>query len=277
MKKFQLWQAPLLSFFSTEFYRDLGQNWKGLGFLYLFIIALISGVSQAIPEYLSTKNQVDNGIIGVLIEQFPTISINDGKLSLVGEVPYYISDPDSGQSIICFDTGAQSNASPRDNNCLVLVTAEGLSIDSGTEDIQRISFKGMDHFEMNKTELAKYMAVAPVLLGVFRFLTASSLTTISSILAALTYSLVGLLICKMINIPLAYAGILRISSIALGTAIILDTIVKVTDVHIPFWYTGLWTLAIPAAYVMFGVGANLRQASFEPVHLENEGPAEKIE
>lgn len=46
-QKYSLWQAVRLSFISKDFYRDVAENWKGLGLSFLLISCPVAALTTA--------------------------------------------------------------------------------------------------------------------------------------------------------------------------------------------------------------------------------------
>ncbi len=44
MRKYTIFHPYVMSFFSKDLYRDVGQNWRGIGAFYLLVLLIISWV-----------------------------------------------------------------------------------------------------------------------------------------------------------------------------------------------------------------------------------------
>ncbi len=131
MHRYSFFKALFLSFFSKDFYCDVLQNRKGLGFSYLFFINLI--VSLVIIIFFTVKvNSFDsknfsNDVVNKMfadaeltfeenlsrildvISQIPRITFENGELSTNKQEPYAINDPVTGNGIVIFDTTGYYN------------------------------------------------------------------------------------------------------------------------------------------------------------------------
>ena len=100
------WQAIFRSFYSADLYREVVSEWRGSGFLYLFLLLSLVVVFQAVKiqhvhaPYAQKRTDA-------LIDQLPDITINNGKLSIDKPCPYVMQDTVSGDKHafeIVFDT-----------------------------------------------------------------------------------------------------------------------------------------------------------------------------
>ena len=60
MRKYRVWQAPVWSLFSTEFYRYVAVNWRVTGLLYLFVLLIVQGLMYAALSISNTFVYADS-------------------------------------------------------------------------------------------------------------------------------------------------------------------------------------------------------------------------
>ena len=120
MKKYSIIHAPVMSFFSMDFYRDVGLNWKGVGFGYLFLLLAVFWVPKIIRIQWMASDFVEYEAPDV-VGQVPEITIADGEVSIKEPQPYYITMPDSNKAIAIIDTTG-SIVSLEDSNAFCLLT-----------------------------------------------------------------------------------------------------------------------------------------------------------
>ncbi|MCI0404254.1 MAG: hypothetical protein L0212_12175, partial [Acidobacteria bacterium] len=51
MRKYSILQPLLLSFYSKDLYQDVGQHWRGTGFLYLFLLLALAWIPIALKVH----------------------------------------------------------------------------------------------------------------------------------------------------------------------------------------------------------------------------------
>ena len=71
---------------------------------------------------------------------------------------------------------------------------------------------------------------------------------------AFIYGLIGLIFVKISHAPLDYMGLVRLAFIAITPVLLLDTVLTLVKVHIPFWWLICFLIAM--GYLYFGVRAN---------------------
>ncbi|MDI9819282.1 MULTISPECIES: DUF1189 family protein [unclassified Legionella] len=95
-------QALFLSFFSRRLYVDVGKRWKGFGFRYLLLVLLLGCIPFSL-QILSELNRFFDEQIIQPLERFPTIYIQNGKVSFDKPMPYEVKN-DAGQVVFIIDT-----------------------------------------------------------------------------------------------------------------------------------------------------------------------------
>src|SRR5581483_7280114 len=94
---------PYMSFYSPAFYKDVAQNWTGLGLLYLLILYLIDwvllGALVMFPFSALLSKEPSK-----YITQLPTLTFNDHLLSIDKPMPFEIKDPVGGTVAAIIDT-----------------------------------------------------------------------------------------------------------------------------------------------------------------------------
>jgi hypothetical protein len=278
LKHYKTWQSPIYAFFSTQFYRELGALGKGIGFVYLLALLAIAVAVAPVKQFASFQaNMLNNG--RDFVEQMPEVTIDNGKLRINQESPYYISDPQTGEYILAFDTSGQSQT-PSDLKVNVLVTAGSVLIRSPQGDFEN-KLKDIQHFHASPQDLMHWLSLGSYLLPVFTYAGALPFAWVGHIIQALGFSLAGLLLAKTISVDIKYEGILRITCVALGNVILLDAFMQIfpldipglgaLEIAIPNW--GLFKFFLALGYTLFGVGANLSPPSFESVSDSDTGPS----
>lgn len=270
MKHYKTWQTPVFSFFSTQFYRELGATGKGVGFVYLLALLAIACAVSPVKQFTGfQQNLFCHG--QELVEQMPEVSIESGKLRIDRESPCYVSDPQTGEHFLAFDTSGQ-NASPSDLNTPLLVTADRIVASTSASPVSISEFKGIQQFKARPQDLLQWLFLASYLVPVASYLFWVPLAWAGHIIQALGFSLAGLVLARTISVEIKYEGILRIACVALGNVIILDTIMNIfpidipgcglMEIAIPNW--GLYKFVLAFGFTLFGVGANLSPPTFEP-------------
>lgn len=268
LNNYKSWQRPIFAFFSTQFYRELGANGKGVGVVYLLALLSISCAVIPIKEFSRFYSML-HGHGQEIIEQIPELTIEKGKLSTNQGSPYYVSDPESGTHLILFSTDEQE-LDLQQADAAIVVSADKLMMPSSGGEIP---FKDINHFHLTAKEIFRWLNICSYTVPVFVYVISLACAWLGHIAQALGFSLAGLLLAKTIGVQLKYEGILRVTCVALGNVILLDGIMNIFPLDIPGvgllypqiagW--GFYKFFLALGYTLFAVGANLSPPGFRSV------------
>lgn len=249
MKKFSILHLPVLSFYSGQLYQDVGLNWRGIGFGYLFLLLAVC----AIPKMFKLHNNLSLFIdkeAPPFIEQVPKITIEKGEVHIDQPQPYYIKVPDSNQVLAIIDTTGQIQSLENTEAFALLMKTKLImrqnNVESRTYDLSQIKSFVVDQDKITGWLNAIQKVVLPflypfVLLGSFIFRS----------IQALIYAAIGLLFAALCKIKLSYAALLRLAVVAVTPCIILRTVFEIVSLRIPM--AGLLFFLIAMAYLFWGV------------------------
>ena len=103
MRRYSIFHAPFLAFFSSDFYTDVGLHWKGTGFSYLLLLLTICQIPATIKFQLSVADYIQHKA-PALISQIPECRIINGDASCDVVQPFQIIDPGSRKVLALIDT-----------------------------------------------------------------------------------------------------------------------------------------------------------------------------
>ena len=152
MKKFNALHPLFLSPFSFPLYKDVAKNWKGLGFSYLLLLALIPTIAllviiitftnaikpvdfvENIEKYEQTPDNMEyivNNSIVSFVNQFPEMKFE--KCKLIADIsaekqPVIIKDMESDTDIITLDTTGRMTAPNREIQTPITITQDFIHI-----------------------------------------------------------------------------------------------------------------------------------------------------
>ena len=231
MRKFSIVHVPLLSFYSSELYQDVGLNWKGTGFGYLFLLLVIC----TIPGMFKLQNGLSNFIdeqAPKFVNQVPKITIEKGEVHIDEPQPYYITAPDSNKTVAIIDTTGQIQ-SLDDPNVFVLLTKTKLLSRQSQSEIRTYDLTSVKHFVLEQSTITRWLdtikkVLAPmlypfVLLGSFAF----------RIIQSLIYAAIGLAFAGWCKTKLPYLSLIRLSVVAMTPCIIVRAVLESASVKIP--------------------------------------------
>jgi len=253
MKKYTIFHIPALSFFSKDLYRDVGLHWKGVNFLYLFLLLAICLLPTTIKMYIGFTNFVNNQAPAV-VEQVPEITINNGKVSINEPQPYYIKDPENGDILAIIDTTGQIT-SLEDTDALCLLTGNKLITRKSEFENRTYDLSNVKAFVVDSERITGWLHIARKFLVIVVYPLALLGSYLFRIVQALIYAAIGLLFASWCKVTLTYATLLRLAVVAMTPCLLAKTIFGIADIHLPC-LTSLIFIIITLAYVYFGVKAN---------------------
>lgn len=250
MKQFSVLQAPVLAFFSRDFYRDVAKNWKGAGFGALFLMLLVFWTAISIRTFFTISQQLESAEVNLLIEKLPTMDIKDGQLAIDKPSPYTIYLPGSEtEPLITFDTSGKLKTLEDTNGAKALATAKELLVKK-EDETQAFPWKSLGNsFHATPSDVKSAMKTFGVFLfgaswvcGIFIF--------VGHILAALIYGLIGLIMDRN---KLGYGTCLRVATLAMTPAVVLSSLWSILGIQIPAWT--LITIPLSLGYLYFGLAS----------------------
>jgi len=248
MKKYSIIHLPVLSFFSKDLYRDVGLNWKGICFGYLFIFLAICWIPIMVKIHTGFARFVKNDA-PTIVEQVPEIKITDGRVSIKEPQPHFIREPDTNQIIGVIDTTG-SIESPADANAFFLLTDNSIITVSNIET-RSIDLSQIKSFTISGDGIMKFLHTAKKYLIIIMYPLALLSSYVYRIIQALIYAAIGLLFASTCKVTLSYGALLRLAVAAMTPCMIIKMIFGLAGVAFPC--IGILYILIILAYLYFGV------------------------
>lgn len=256
MRKYTILHAPLLSFFSKWLYQDVAREWRGTGLLYLLALLAATWVPLVVGIHVVVTHFVRREAPPV-VEQVPPITIRDGAVSCPEPQPYFIKDPDTGRPVAIIDTTGELTSLEGTGAGLLLTRTRLIVAQSGNET-RIYDLSNTRAFYIDRDILTKWLEIARRWLAVAAYPLLVLFSYVYRIVQALLYAAIGLLFARMTRATLTYQALVRLAIVATTPVIILDTIVLLAGLSIPYWWPICFVIAM--GYLYFGV-----KASAEPV------------
>ncbi len=246
-KKFSIIHIPVLSFFSKELYIDVGQNWKGVNFLYLLLFLAICLIPTMIKIRVGISNFVNNEAPAI-VNQVPEITITDGQVSIKETQPYYIKDPDSDEPLAIIDTTGQIE-SLEGTDAFCLLTGNKVIIKESEFENRTYDLSNVKAFAVDSERITGWLHIGRKFLAVVLYPFALLSSYVYRIVQALIYAAIGLLFASFCKTTLSYASLIRLAVVAVTPCIIVGTILGLAGTSIPYF---LYLLAA-LVYLFFAV------------------------
>jgi len=251
MKKFNILHVPLLSFYSRELYRDVGWNWRGVCFGYLFLLLAICTIPKMFILHKGLFNFIDNEA-SALIEQVPTITIENGQVHIDEPQPYYIKDADGNDILAIIDTTGEIQ-SLQDTEAFALLTKTKLIHRQSKLEYRTYDLSQVKEFVLDKERITGWLNIIKKLLIPALFPCILLGSYIFRIIQALIYATIGLIFAALCNTKLSYSALLRLAIVAVTPCIIFRIIFECASVELPM--AGLWFFLAAMGFLFFGVKA----------------------
>ena len=224
--------AIFLAPFSPALWRDVGQRWRGIGLLYMTLLLTITWVAVGVMLHRGYQAFLRDDA-PLIVDQIPAVTINKGVVSIDRPEPYEIVNPETGETLVLFDTSGETTEPP-ENAPSVLVAQSEIILRKNEREVETHSLKEIDslYLDANRVRgwldgLGKWAVPAIVLIGLIG-------SIIWRLILMLITALIGLAFASGFNAPLSYAALMRLSAIAMTPAILLGTILTLTGVDLPF-------------------------------------------
>jgi hypothetical protein len=248
------------SFGSAELYRDVAQQWRGVGLGYLLFALAFLWVPTAITVHFAFTHWIDSESAKV-VDQIPVISIRNGQVETDVVTPYFIRTPENMASqrrsavpyMAVIDLTGRYR-SLEDVNALALLTRNSLVLRNSSNETRTYALSAVQSFQMDKVRVRGWLArgrnfVAPCL---YVFAVVGSL--LYRIAQAVLYGVIGLLFARLTRTDLRFPTLMRLAAVAVTPALVADTLVSLVQIHVPMWPLVCFLLA--TGYLFFGVKAS---------------------
>lgn len=251
MRRYNVLQALVLAFYSKAFYQDVARNWRGIGLRYLLMLSMISSLPFCYYVYQNMDRWIK--ISAPLVEQIPTVTIQQGEASITQPEPFYIKWTDNGQIFAVIDT--TGGITSFDNTTENTATARILLTKNKLFTRQAGMVK---EFDLTKTKDAVYTAdtVRRFLVNLSYWMTAITLpfVTIMYFLFGLIAILLYAALTKLfISTGLNYKATCRLAATAFTPAYLIAMLLTILSIQMPY----RWVIFVPLSigYLIYAIRA----------------------
>lgn len=254
--------VPFLSFFSKRAYQDVGHNWKGVNFAYLFVLLAICCIPPTLTMRQQMVDSLDKGQAD-LINQIPDIQIQNGRVIVEQTEPLYIERNDGSPAVIIDTTGSMNFID--DERVFALLTESALVVRRGAQTYNTVDLAGVSDFHINKDIANEWLqtakgSIAPLSYGIF-LLFSYTFAVVAMLLAAV----VGLILSLAMRGTINFASALRVATVAATPSIIFITISSALGFTIS---PGLH-LAVTLIYLIVGIKACTKPVMDDQIDLKS--------
>jgi hypothetical protein len=252
MKQYNALQALYMSFYSKKLYRDVGRNWGGYAYFYLFLLLAITWT----PITHSLQHGIDQSydkLSQLVVAQTPILTIKDGVVSTPENRPYLISDPDSNDPFIVIDTSGKYTTLAEAKSTILVTKTEILSGPKPNE-IRTNTLPTSLNMTVDAKNINDHIKGFVSYTWLFLFILFLICSFVYRIIQALLYSLFGKIMASLFNVKISFGQTMQLTMVAITPAIFVATIIDYFDMSIPH-HLSLY-LALSIVYLLFGILAN---------------------
>ena len=201
-----------------------------------------------------------------VIQDFPPITIKDGVVSSPVDQPYYMKDKRPARPSRCSTRPAQITSLDQADNADILLTENKFTIaTTAIRDRRKTDFSKVKNFYVDRTIVTNWVDVGARWFAVIAVPICFFFTFLYRLVQSLLYAAIGLIWNNSFNAKLSYAGMMRLSCVAVTPVILLETVLTMLGVHVPFWGTICGLIAM--IYLAIAVKANAQP--YEPYGYGN--------
>lgn len=262
-RRYSYLRAIVLSPCSKALWRDVGQNWRGVGVLYLLLLLAITWLITTAKIYSDFAHFLDANAPG-FVAQIPGITITNGHLSLDRPEPYVIKEPSTGRPVIIIDTTGATTQPPANG---MLLTGGALIVQKSAGETRTYDLSKVQSFHLDRQQINQWVSVVRVLFFPVMLAVVLIASLIWRLLLLLLGGAVGQVFASSFQAPLSYAATMRLSAIAMTPGILLNTLLEVLDMRGLGCFGFFLGIALYLLFMALAVKANApdRQASGFPV------------
>ncbi len=250
-RRYGLGHSYLLSFFHKPFYRDVARHWRGLAFVHLLILLALTGAAFML-HFKTLATVFVNEQAPAILAQIPPIAIEKGTVRTSVDQPYRIYR-DGGASLFAVIDTTGEITSLGQTEAMLLLTRSQLMARIGSSGRRVIDLRPIDQLELTRDDIAQWLQTsltwAPVILFPLMLFFSFCLRTVQ----VLIYGGIGVVASMLWKRPLPFGATVALSIMAMTPVILIDTLIMVLTLDVPYWGTGSFVVAL--GYLLFGIRA----------------------
>jgi uncharacterized protein DUF1189 len=210
---------PLRALYSRSFYRSVANDWRGTGFLYLFVLLLAVWVCLGLRLGIFVVRLNADPKFNHFVRQVPPIVIHKGVVAVDAPQPYRLENPEE-DAYIGIDTTGQVTALPEDVTVGMLLTRDRLILKQEWETkVWDLSW--IEHYELNERRIRAWIKLLPWLVGIAM----PVIEFVYRILIALVLAGLGTLVATVAKVEVGSRAFVRLACVAMTASIVLSSLV----------------------------------------------------
>lgn len=255
--QYSFFQKLYLPFFSSDYYRHVVAERKGLGLKTFFgvltlnwlvtLLLFLGGIIWLFQQkhLINTYQEV--------INQFPVLTIQNGKLSIQEPTPYVINwVDDEGKEIpfIVIDTSEQPQIPEElQKGVDIIITNDQLVVKNSAYESRTYKFDQLEDMVITYEMIDAFLRSFSVLFVAIFIFGAILCSYLFRLFQVFIYALFGMILAAIFNVSLTYEQLCRLATTALIPILVLDLVLF-------FVWSGkqLWFFNFLLAMIFLGYG-----------------------
>lgn len=252
MSQYGMISAIFMSFYSKRLYKDVGKNWGGKVFLYLFFVLALSWIwptynaQRFINSYYTQSGEA-------IVNQIPVVEIKEGKVNTPEDKPYIVTDPANKATLLIIDTSGQYT-SLENVDAGVLITKNQIISKPKPDQIRIDIIPETTNITIEPDKVNRALNSYIYISWLPLFILAVLFSFFGRIIQALFYAILGKIFSGITRAGVSYGTIVQISLVAITPALIISSILDFMQITFAFQY--LCYFVLTALYIFYGVLAN---------------------
>lgn len=243
--------ALWLSFYSRPLYKEVFTQWRGVGFIYLLLLALVQTIVSTSQMDAQLKLSIRD-YAPSLVSQIPAVTIKNGVASTPEPKAYEVINPQTQKRLALINTALDK--APTDlGDTPIFLGKTAFQTFKPDGKMQEIDFKTIDSLKVEQADLLKILKFVAnwgaYVLAPFMFI----LQTAVLMFEVIFFSLFAWISLRMMEPKVPYKTILRLTAVALTPATIFSIIFNTflpADSFSSFFY-----VLFAVGYISFAVYA----------------------
>ena len=242
MKRYSIFHAFVLSFFSKSFYQDVGQRWRGTGLAFLLGVLALVWIPTTIKLHWTLSRFVRESAPR-LTKQIPAITISNGEVSTDVPTPYFINDPETGTPMIIIDTTGEYES--LDNTPAKVLLTRSKLITQQRAETRVYDLRDVKSFYVDRVRVEGWLTFGARWFALVAYPFVLVFSFIFRTIQVLIYALFGMIFASLLNAKLSYQTLMRLAAVSLTPVLVLNLIME----FVPLWIPGWWLLGISIALI----------------------------
>jgi len=249
MNKYRFHHALIKSLYSKSLYLDVCKNWKGLGFSFIALIALVVSAARGYELY-SVILKTAPEIRSVLKKERPVITIKSGKMTMVPDRPLVIGNPYSEGPFAVLDGSGKINWL-EDMRQGIYLGPDTLYIVFRKDKVESYDLSDFDDTVIDRTSIERYLDFYTMYFYPIALFLGFGGYFFEFCVISLGMGLAGLMFARVWKAEPDYVTMVRLGCVCLSPAALLESGLALTHENLP--YEDLLFLIIPLIYLNVAV------------------------